>query len=60
MRSCCVAQETVSITCDGTRRKIIIRVHIIMGHFAVQQKLTEQCKSTIKKILVDTLLKKAS
>ena len=36
MRSCCIAQGTISIC-----------MYVRLGHFAVQQKLTEHCKSTI-------------
>ena len=47
MRSCCIAQGTIClITCNGTWWRVMwekMCMYIWLGHFAVQQKLTEQC-----------------
>ena len=53
MRSCCIAQGTMSNhlwwnKIKDNRRKSVC-IDIWLGYFAVQQKLTEQCKSTIIK-----------
>ena len=52
MRSCCIAQGTVSSQSlamehdeDNVRKRMY--VYVWLGYFAVQQKLTEHCKSTI-------------
>ena len=62
MRSCCIAQGTVSnhlwwnMMEDNVRKRKYTYIHIYLlpGHFAVQQKLTEHCmtghcKSTVIK-----------
>ena len=49
MRFCCIAQGT----CDGTWWRITWKkecIYILLGHFAVQQNLTQHCKSMIIKI----------
>ena len=51
MRSCCTAQGTMSsylwwnMMEDNVRKRMDI--YVWLGHYAVQQTLTEQCKSTI-------------
>ena len=53
MRSCCIAQGTMSnhlqwnMMEDNVKKRMY--VNIWLGHFAVQQKLTEHCESTIIK-----------
>ena len=53
MRSCCIAQGTINlITYDGTWQRIMWEkecIYIWLGHFAVQQKLADHCKSIIIK-----------
>jgi len=53
MRSCCTAQGTLSGLLGGTRMEENIKtgmhIYVRQGHFAVQQKLAQHCKSTIPK-----------
>ena len=46
-------RELCPITCDGTWKRV--RTDVWLDQFAVQQKLTEQCKSTIIKFLKITI-----
>ena len=63
MRSCCIAQGTTSdhlrwnIMEDNVRKRMYIYMYE-WGHFAVQQNLTEHCKSTIIKKLKSKKRKK--
>ena len=51
MRSCCIAQGTIcnhlwwNMMKDNVRKRMCI--YVWLGHFVVQKKLTEHCKSTI-------------
>ena len=50
MRSYCTPQGTISVYMmeDDVKKSVYINVYICMtGHFAVQQKLAQYCKSTI-------------
>ena len=55
MTSCCTAEGTTSshLWCNMMEDNVIKRIYIYicmyvwLGHFAVQQKLTGHCKSTI-------------
>ena len=51
MRTYCIAQETLLVLCGDLNGKEIqkeeIYVYIWLIHFAVQQKLTQQCKATV-------------
>ena len=40
---------------DNVRKSIYIYIYMRLGPFAVQQKLTENCKSTILKIFLNKI-----
>ena len=59
MGSCCIAQGTISKSlmmehdrgyCEKKNMYVCVCVCVFVGHFAVQKKLAEHCKSTIIKI----------
>ena len=51
--SCYIAQGTISshlwwkMMWDNMRKRMYVYIYVWLGHFAIQQKLTEYCKSTI-------------
>ena len=49
MRSCCIAPGTIASHLRWNMMEDNVRksIYIWLSHFAVQEKLTEQCKSTI-------------
>ena len=56
MRTCCMAQETLLGALwwrksEGNPKKEGIYVYVRLIHFAVQQKLTQQCRATILQFL---------